>query len=68
LLSIAEAADFLGIKKSTVYKYTRLRTIPHVRLGARILFDPERLDAWVRENSQEPKPQVQRKGGIYGEF
>ena len=62
LLSITEAAEQLGIKKSTLYKYVMLHKIPYVKLGARLLFDPVRLDAWIKEHSQEPKAQGTEEG------
>ncbi len=67
-LTVSKAAEYLGIKKSTLYKWVRLNKAPHAKLGTRIVFDPECLDAWVKENSRQTKAPVQRKGGIYGEF
>ena len=60
LLSIGEAAKRLGLKKATVYKYVGLRAVPFVKLGSRVLFDPIRLDAWVKAHAVEPKPGAKR--------
>jgi len=50
LLRLEEAADYLQVTMSAIYKMTgpsaRLR-IPHVRLGGRIRFRQEDLDRWV---------------------
>ena len=55
LLSVSEAAQYLGIKKTTVYKYVIGKRIPHVKIGTRVLFDALRLEAWVKEHSHEPE-------------
>jgi excisionase family DNA binding protein len=54
LLSVREAAAFLGLKPSTVYKYRLYGAVPYVKIGARVLFDPERLRQWIAEHSHEP--------------
>jgi excisionase family DNA binding protein len=54
LLNVAEAAERLGLKKPTIYKYVCERAIPFVKINAAVRFDPERLDAWVAERAVEP--------------
>ncbi|KPJ86759.1 MAG: hypothetical protein AMS17_11045 [Spirochaetes bacterium DG_61] len=54
LLDIREAANILSLKTKTLYAYIHKRRIPFVKLGARVLFDPERLQNWVKERSVEP--------------
>jgi len=48
-LSIDEAAEKLGFKKSYVYKLVWARTIPHYKPnGGRLLFNAAEIDAWIR--------------------
>lgn len=54
LLSLKDASSFLGLRPAMLYKYVCKRTIPFIKLGARVLFDPSRLSAWVAEHSHEP--------------
>ena len=54
LIDIQEASKKLNLKTSTLYKYISSRKIPHVKLGARVLFSEDRLDEWVKEHSVEP--------------
>jgi excisionase family DNA binding protein len=62
LLSVSEVAEFLGIRKTTVYKYVMRQRIPHVKIGARLLFDQARIEAWVKEQSREPRsPQTEER-------
>ena len=50
LLTPAEAADFLGLKVSYVYKLIHFRDIPHLKCGARFVrFRVEDLEEWQNE-------------------
>jgi len=55
LLSIKEASELVGLSVPTLYKYILLGTVPHVKLGTRVLFDEDRLAAWVDEHRREPE-------------
>lgn len=54
LLSIKEASELVGLSVPSLYKYCFLRTIPHTKIGTRLLFDEDRLAAWVNEHRREP--------------
>ncbi len=54
LINIGQAADLLGLKVKTIYTYVCQRRIPFVKLGARVLFEPEELEKWVHNNAVEP--------------
>jgi excisionase family DNA binding protein len=47
LWDVAEAAAFLKTTVQGIYKLVERRSIPHVRLGRRLLFDPSEIRAWV---------------------
>ncbi len=49
-LDIAGAAEFLGVTKSIIYKFTHKRTIPHFKRGKRIYFTKEELTKWLHSN------------------
>jgi excisionase family DNA binding protein len=50
-LSIAEAAQRLGISPHTLRFWTVYRgLVPHVRLGRRIVFRPEDLEAFEQQH------------------
>lgn len=53
LLQSKEAADFLGISKSKLYKLTMQRLIPHKKLFGRLCFDAEELERWRDEKMIE---------------
>ncbi len=50
LLSIPETAKILSISVSSLYRLTSQHKIPHIKIGARVVFQPDKLNAWL--NSQ----------------
>ncbi len=53
LLSVTEAAEFLGIKKSTLYEWIIQKKVPHYKVGRLVKFRREDLEAWLKKNGQE---------------
>ncbi len=50
LLTLNEAALYLGVKQSQLYKLTSQKTIPHFKpSGKMIYFEREDLNEWVRQ-------------------
>jgi excisionase family DNA binding protein len=50
LWSIKDAAAYLGVPVSAVYKMTSVKTrtaIPHVKLGGRLRFRKADIDRWL---------------------
>ena len=46
-ITLAEAANFLGFKKSYLYKLTSTKQIPFYKNGGRVIvFDPVALKEW----------------------
>jgi excisionase family DNA binding protein len=58
LLTAEEVGQALGIKPSTVSKWVFEKKIPYVKFGpgkkSIVMFNPKRLNEWVKENSHEP--------------
>lgn len=48
-LTINEAAALIRVPKSWLYERTRTNTIPHLKLGKYLRFDPKDLVAWTRQ-------------------
>lgn len=47
LLTLEEAAQYLGLKKSYLYRLTSARQIPFFKYGGRrVLFERESLETW----------------------
>jgi excisionase family DNA binding protein len=62
-LNVPEAAAFLRVSPSKIRKDLRERTIPHARIGRRIVFDVDRLSRWVADHSVEPASGDERAAG-----
>jgi len=50
ILNVDEAATYLTISKSHLYKLTSRGEIPHSKQGKRIYFSKAELDVWLLEN------------------
>ena len=53
LLNVAEAAEYLGLQIDTVYKKSRLRELPSVKVGRALRFDVVALDSYVEQHTIE---------------
>lgn len=49
LLSPADVAKLLGIKRSTVYELARAGRIPSIRIGRAVRFLRADLEAWIQD-------------------
>ncbi len=47
LLSVEDAAKYLGVQKRTIYLWASQEKIPSVHIGRRLLFDQEDLDRMI---------------------
>lgn len=65
-LDIAALAERLRIKRSTLYAWAAQGSIPHVKLGWLLRFDPDEIEAWLhthrREVTPEPPPHRRQHG------
>jgi excisionase family DNA binding protein len=52
LLSVSEAATYLGRSKASVQHLAAQRRIPVVREGRRIFLDVRELDRWIAANTE----------------
>ena len=53
LLNVREAAQFLGLEVDTVYKKSRLRELPCVKVGRALRFDMNALERFIDEHTIE---------------
>lgn len=47
LLNVREAAAFLGLAEDTVYRKSRLRELPSVKVGRALRFDRVALERYI---------------------
>jgi len=46
-MTVAHAADYLGVHTDTIYKMVKQKEIPHFRLRRRIMFSKRAIDEWI---------------------
>jgi excisionase family DNA binding protein len=50
-MSVADAAEFLGVSIPFVYACVNKRKIPFVKIGERLKFTEAALNQWIEENA-----------------
>lgn len=50
-MNLVETAQYLGVSKSAMYKFTMNRKIPFNKFGRRIFFYTKDIDNWLKENA-----------------
>jgi excisionase family DNA binding protein len=53
LLNVRETAQYLGLEVDTVYKKSRLRELPCVKVGRALRFDIQALERFVEQHTIE---------------
>ena len=53
LLNVREAAQYLDLEVDTVYKKSRLREVPSVKVGRALKFDVEALNRYIEQHTIE---------------
>lgn len=48
-MTATEAAVYLRMDRNTLYRWTREGKVPHIKVGNKLFFYKEELDAWMRE-------------------
>ena len=51
LLNVREAAQYLGLEVDTVYKKSRMREVPCVKVGRALRFDVRALEQYIEQHS-----------------
>lgn len=58
ILNLEEAAIFLGISKSTLYKMTHKQVIPFYKSNKLVYFEKSELLKWLRQNPVASQAQI----------
>lgn len=56
LLTFTEAAELLGVHRSTVYEWIERYDLPHIRINRVVRFDADALVEWVNAHGRPPGP------------
>ena len=56
LMSVKEAAAYMGLSPHTVYAMVSQRRIPYAKVGKLVKFDEAMLRAWIEKHTVMPMP------------
>lgn len=66
VLTSDEAAKYMGIAKSTLYKLTMSKEIPHYKpTGKLCFFDRNELEAWLKSNRVSTDTEISERAAAY---
>ena len=54
-LTLKETAEYMNLSSSLLYKLVETKQIPHIRIGRKILFDRQKFERFIDENSHGVK-------------
>jgi len=66
VMSILQAANYLGVPSETVDDLVARKLIPFARLGERVVFSKAAIDAWLYAKSMENLTEDLRSLGFQG--
>lgn len=58
ILDVGGAAEFLKVKKSTIYAWVYQRRIPFRKHGRRVVFDQGELAGWSQSKAIAPQQEM----------
>lgn len=65
ILTLDEAVTYTGCARSTMYRLTSTREIPHYKLGGSLRFKKHELDEWLTRARVATKQEVESKAATY---
>lgn len=66
VLNMDEACQYLGLKKSYMYKLTSSKSIPHFcPQGKNIYFKRTELDDWLLRNRKDSQDEIEQRAADY---
>jgi excisionase family DNA binding protein len=60
-LSVADIAEYLGVKKDTVYKWLSKKIIPAHKVGRLWKFKKDEVDEWVHSGGAAETPESKKQ-------
>lgn len=65
ILNVDEAAKYLTVTKSHIYKLTSQNEIPHYKRGKKIYFKRAELDEWLTKHRIWTRDEIEQKATDY---
>lgn len=58
VFDVLEVASYLKMGKSSVYKLTMDRQLPHYKVGKRLYFRKEEIDTWINKGKVKTQEEI----------
>lgn len=65
IFNFDEAAEYLSLSKSTLYKLTSKKEIPHYKPNRCVFFERTELDKWIRDAAVKTEEQLDDQVNAY---
>lgn len=65
IMNLFQAAEYLSLSKSSLYKSTSQREIPHFKKGKKIYFRKSELDQWITEIRIKTRSEIEMEANDY---
>jgi len=65
VFGVLEVSAYLKISKTTVYKLTMDRQLPHYKSGKRLLFRKEEIDKWINKGKVKTQQEISEEADSY---
>lgn len=65
VLDLDEAITYTGCARSTLYRLTSAKEIPHYKLGQALRFKKSELDEWLTRNKVSTAKEIESKAVTY---
>lgn len=65
VFNLNQAAEYVSLSKSAIYKKTSERNIPHFKKGKKLYFKRSELDEWLTESKISTHAEIEREADNY---
>lgn len=65
MLTVEEAAEYIGVRKSYIYTLTSTREIPYYKPGKKVLIRRVDLDAYITDKRVKPMREIRSEAIAY---
>lgn len=65
VFNLNQAAEYVSLSKSAIYKKTSERNIPHFKQGKRLYFKRSELDSWLTELKISTNAEIEKEATDY---
>lgn len=65
VFNLNQAAEYVSLSKSAIYKKTSERNIPHFKKGKKLYFKRSELDVWLTENKISTNAEIEIQATNY---